>query len=71
MSTVITLERPDSVDARLLIAELEADLEPHYPPESQHGYSVDKLIAEGVAFFMICEDDEPAGPAAHFRDCSS
>ena len=36
-----------------MIAELEAYLEPLYPRESRHGYSVEKLIAEGVAFFLI------------------
>ena len=36
---VITPERPDTLDARLLIAELEAELTPYYPPKSRHGYS--------------------------------
>ena len=41
--------------------ELEADLEPLYPSESRHGYAVEKLIAQGVAFFVIRHDGEPAG----------
>lgn len=53
MSAIITPECPDSADALALIAELEAQLEPLYPRESRHGYSVDKLIAEKVAFFLI------------------
>ena len=53
MSTFeILLERPDTADARALIAELEAQLNPHYPPQSRHGYSVDKLLREGVHFFV-------------------
>jgi len=48
--TLITPERPDSPDARLLIAELETELSAHYPPTSRHGYSVQKLIDQGVIF---------------------
>jgi GNAT superfamily N-acetyltransferase len=61
MPTIITPERPDSVDAVILIAELEAYLEPLYPAESRHGFSVEKLIAEAVAFFLIRHDEAPAG----------
>lgn len=61
MPVSITRERPDSVDARALIAELEALLEPHYPRESRHGYSVEQLLAEAVAFFVIRVDGAPAG----------
>lgn len=53
MATIITAERPDSPDAIALISELETHLSKHYPQESRHGYSVDKLLAEGVAFFVI------------------
>ena len=61
MSAIITPERPDSVDALALITELEAQLEPFYPSESRHGYSVDKLLAKNVAFFIIRYDNSPAG----------
>lgn len=44
-----------------MIAELEAHLEPLYPRKSRHGYSVEKLIAEGVAFFLIRDNGTPAG----------
>jgi len=47
-----------------LIDELDALLEPFYPRESQHGYSVEKLLAEGVAFFLIRENGVPAGCGA-------
>jgi len=40
MPAIITTERPDTADARVLIAELEAQLAPLYPRESRHGYSV-------------------------------
>ena len=51
--TVISPERPDTEDAIVLITELEAVLDPLYPSESRHGYSVEKLLREGVAFFVI------------------
>ena len=60
-TNIITPERPDSADALALIAELEAQLELLYPHESRHGYSVEKLIAENVAFFLIRYSDAPAG----------
>jgi putative acetyltransferase len=63
MSVVIARERPDTVDALTLIAELEALLEPLYPSTSRHGYSVEKLLAQGVAFFLIRADGAPAGCA--------
>lgn len=61
MAPIISPERPDTTDAKALIAELEALLEPFYPRESRHGYSVEKLITEGVAFFLIREAGVPAG----------
>jgi putative acetyltransferase len=61
MSAIITRERPDSADAIVLIAELQAHLEPLYPSESCHGYSVEKLIAQAVAFFVLRHNDAPAG----------
>jgi putative acetyltransferase len=61
MSAIITRERPDTPDAIRLITELEAHLEPLYPSESRHGFSVDKLLAEGVAFFLLRANGMPAG----------
>ena len=61
MSVVISLERPDSDDARALIAELEAYLIPLSPPESRHGYSIEKLINEDVPFFIIRANGTPVG----------
>ncbi len=61
MSVSITAERPDTADAITLIMELEAHLAPGYPPESRHGLSVDKLVAEAVAFFLVRSNGMPAG----------
>ena len=61
MAATITAERPDTPDAIALIGELEACLAPLYPNESRHGYSVEKLIAQGVAFFVIRKEGVPVG----------
>lgn len=61
MPPVITAERPDTPDAMGLIAELEAHLKSLYPSESRHGYAVEKLLSEGVAFFLLRDDGAPAG----------
>jgi putative acetyltransferase len=61
MSVAITPERPDSADAAALIAELDALLNPLYPPESRHGYNIAKLIAQSVAFFVLRANGTPAG----------
>lgn len=61
MTTIIVAERPDTADARMLIEELETHLAPYYPKTSRHGYSVEKLIRQGVAFFLTRQDGIPAG----------
>ena len=61
MKTIIVPERPDTPDARILIDELEGHLEPYYPKTSRHGYSVEKLLQQGVAFFVTRHDGLPAG----------
>ncbi len=61
MNAVIVPERPDTADARALIEELEAHLEPQYPRSSRHGYSVDQLLAQDVAFFVARVDGTPVG----------
>lgn len=57
----IVEERPDTPDAQALIEELESYLEPQYPRESRHGYSVEKLLQAKVDFFLVREDGEAAG----------
>jgi GNAT superfamily N-acetyltransferase len=61
MPTLIVAERPDTEDATVLIDELEGHLGPLYPRESRHGYSVEKLLKEAVAFFVIRHDGMLAG----------
>jgi putative acetyltransferase len=60
MSAIITAERPDTPDAVVLITELEAQLEPFYPRTSRHGLSVERLLAEAVAFFVLRSQGTPA-----------
>ena len=61
MGAVIVPEDPASPDASALIVELDAHLEPLYPRESRHGFSVQKLIADDVAFFVIRDNGAAAG----------
>ena len=61
MTTVISPERPDTDEARLLIDELESHLAPFYPATSRHGYNVEKLIKQGVAFFVTRRNGIAAG----------
>jgi putative acetyltransferase len=57
MATVVSKEAPDSPDARVLIGELTAYLKPLSPPESQHGYDIEKLLERKVDFFVLRVDD--------------
>jgi GNAT superfamily N-acetyltransferase len=61
LPTVIVAERPDTVDAAALIAELDAYQEPLYPQESRHGFRIDQLVSEAVAFFVVRHGGVPAG----------
>jgi GNAT superfamily N-acetyltransferase len=61
MTVSIAPESPASADGRLLIGELDAEIEPLYARASRHGYSVDQLLAENVDFFILREDGVPAG----------
>ena len=58
----IKAERPDTVDARQLLSELDAYLLGlPYPAESRHALPVEKLLSEQVAFFVTRYNDEAAG----------
>jgi GNAT superfamily N-acetyltransferase len=58
----ITEESPDLPPALELLAELDVDLFRHqYPPESRHAFSVEKLVREGVAFFVTRYQNDLAG----------
>lgn len=61
MTIAITETRADDPDAQMLIDELDAYLTPLYPSESRHGYSVAKLLAQGVHFFVVRREDTAAG----------
>lgn len=61
MPAVIIAERPDTPDAVALVDELETHLASLYPRESRHGYSVEKLIAQGVEFFVTRDNGTPVG----------
>ena len=60
MAVEIAEERPDSADAERLISELEAHLASRYPATSRHGFSVQRLIDEGVEFFVLRSDGQAA-----------
>ena len=62
MAITIVESRPDSAEAVQLIAELDAYLNAlPYTADSRHAFSVDKLVREGVAFFVMRYEDKPAG----------
>lgn len=61
MTVTITRERPDSPDAAALVEELEAHLASRYPDESRHGFSVGRLVEQGVHFFVLREDGAAGG----------
>lgn len=61
MSIAIAEERPDTPEAVALIGELDAHLGALYAVESRHGFSVEKLLRDGVQFFVARDDGRPAG----------
>jgi GNAT superfamily N-acetyltransferase len=64
MWTAIEIEEvaPDSRDAVELIGELDEHLMAHpYPPQSRHAFSVEKLLREGVVFFITRYEGRLAG----------
>jgi ribosomal protein S18 acetylase RimI-like enzyme len=61
LAIAIAEERPDSPDAVALLAELDTHLGSLYAVESRHGFSVEKLLRDGVAFFVSRDDGRPAG----------
>jgi putative acetyltransferase len=63
MPVTIIQESPDAPDAVALIAELDALVAPLYPAANRHGYSVDKLLAENIPFFVLRADGTPAACA--------
>ena len=61
MSITIEQVRPDSPSAVTLMRELDEHLDQQpYPASSRHAFSVDKLVREGVVFFVLTYLDQPA-----------
>src|SRR5262245_184896 len=60
MAAVITQEDPAAPDSTALMPEVDAQLEPLYPSESRHGFSVQTLIADSVAFSVLRAEDVAA-----------
>jgi putative acetyltransferase len=60
LAVAIAEERPDTPEAVALIAELDAHLVELYAVESRHGFSVEKLLRDGVAFFVARADGQAA-----------
>ena len=59
----ITLERltQPTADARALIEELDADLRGPYAPDQHHGFSIDRVFASGLTFFIAKLNGEAVG----------
>ncbi|HEY6805650.1 MAG TPA: GNAT family N-acetyltransferase [Pyrinomonadaceae bacterium] len=61
MITTIVAERPDTDDALALLQELDTHLHAMpYPAESRHAFSVERLLQDGVAFYVTRADGKPA-----------
>lgn len=58
---VIGAERADCPEAVALVAELDATLEPLYPPESQHGLDINALLAPHITFLVARQDGQAVG----------
>ena len=56
MTMQVAIETIDQADGLALVSELDAHLEPLYPPESRHGLNVQALRAKNV-FFVIARDE--------------
>lgn len=61
MSIEIEHLKSPTDDARVLIAELDAELNAAYPPENRHGFDITRLFQPGVQFFIARVDRVPAG----------
>ena len=57
MTMKVAIETIDQPDGLALVKELDAYLEPLYPPESRHGLNVQALRAKNV-FFVIARDPQ-------------
>jgi putative acetyltransferase len=60
----IAIERPDQPEIVALLAELDAYLQPLYPPESNHILEVSALLLPEIRFFVARQDARPLGCGA-------
>lgn len=61
---LISRELPGSVDAQLLIAELDADIERRYPGVTPHGLSAADMSDPEFSFYVARVGDVPAACGA-------
>ena len=57
----ITVERPDSSDARALLAASDAFAATLYPPEQRHGAPIDRLLASDIRFLVARRQGRAVG----------
>ena len=57
---IIKVEAPTD-DVRLLIGELDAELNAAYSAEQRHGFNISRLFQPGISFFIARLDENPAG----------
>ena len=48
-------------EVRLLIGELDAELNATYSAEQRHGFNISRLFQPGISFFVARMDGNPAG----------
>ncbi len=48
-------------EVRLLIGELDAELNATYSAEQRHGFNISRLFQPGISFFIARMDGNPAG----------
>jgi len=56
MDFTIAIERPDQLDVRQLIDELDAYQRPLYPPESHHGVDM-RVLTQPDVRFLVARDE--------------
>jgi len=57
---VIKVESPTD-EVRLLIGELDTELNANYSAEQRHGFNISRLFQPGISFFVARMDGNPAG----------
>ena len=57
---VIKVEAPTD-EVRLLIGELDTELNANYSAEQRHGFNISRLFQPGISFFVARMDGNPSG----------